>query len=74
MKTALFIEGTREGYTPGQVLYNTFTVRQLRSVLKAFDDDTEVFIQNDNGYTFGSITEETICEGWYDEDEYELYN
>ena len=73
MKTALFIEGTREGYTPSQV-YSTCTVRQLRAFLRGFDDDTEVFIQNDNGYTFGSITEETICEGWYDDDEYELYN
>ena len=38
-------------------------------VSKDFDEDTKVYISNDNGYTYGSVTEYRIREDWVDEDE-----
>lgn len=75
MKQALFIEGRRDGYNPVQV-GKTITVSKLIEFLEQYNGDTPVFIQNDSGYTFGCITDWSICEGEYDEDdedEYEVY-
>lgn len=72
MKDALFIEGNRAGYHPSQVR-NTFTVGELISFLENFDEDTEIYIRNDNGYTYGGIWETDITEGGYDNDRVEIY-
>lgn len=73
---AIYIEGTRQGYAPDQVERNTMTVRELIDYLEELacenGDDTRVFIQNDNGYTFGAINYGTITVGDYDENEYDL--
>ena len=37
--------------------------------LEDFDEGTKVYISNDNGYTYGSVTEYRILEEWVDEDE-----
>lgn len=50
----LFIEGRRNGYGPEQC-GRTFTVRELIEWLDQFEDDTEVYLKNDNGYTYGNI-------------------
>lgn len=50
----LFIETSRDGYTPVQC-GRTMTVGQLIDLLSEYDDDTEVFLSNNNGYTYGSI-------------------
>lgn len=56
----IFIEGRREGYSPDQCR-RTMTVRELIDYLENnFDDDQEVFLDNDNGYTYGSITESSF--------------
>lgn len=52
----VFIEGRRDGYSPEQC-GRTMTVGELIGFLEQFDEDAEVFINNDNGYTYGSITE-----------------
>lgn len=52
----VFIEGRRNGYSPEQC-GRTMTVGELIGFLEQFDEDTEVFINNDNGYTYGNITE-----------------
>ena len=52
----VFIEGRRNGYSPEQC-GRTMTVGELIGFLEQFDEDAEVFINNDNGYTYGSITE-----------------
>ena len=62
---ALYIEGRRNGYSPKQC-ENTMTVAELMAFLEEFDEDTPVYIQNDNGYTYGSIDERSFE---YDSDE-----
>lgn len=66
MKEAIFINGKRNGYGPEQC-GRTLTVRELIEVLSEFDEDTELFLSNDGGYTYGSITEQDIWLEEYDE-------
>ena len=63
----LFIEGRREGYAPDQIK-RTMTVGELIEFLEQFDEDAEVFLNNDNGYTFGSITESSFEERYEEEE------
>ena len=51
----LAIEAHRTGYSPDQVRY-TLTVGKLIGYLSDYDDDTPVYIRNDNGYTYGGIS------------------
>lgn len=64
---ALFIEGSRSGYTPMQC-GETITTGQLISILEDFPPDTPIYLINDNGYTYGEITEYTIHNGTYSEE------
>ena len=68
---ALIIEAKREGYTIQQAEdeREAITVGELMRLLEDFDEDTKVYISNDNGYTYGSVTEYRISEDWVDEDE-----
>ena len=52
----LFIEGKREGYSLDQIR-NTITVGEMISFLEDLDEDTKIYLDNDNGYTYGSITD-----------------
>ena len=36
------------------------TVGELIEILESFDPERPVFLRNDRGYTYGSITEEDI--------------
>ena len=64
----LFIRGKREGYDTEQC-GRTLTVRELIEILQDYDEDTKIYLNNDNGYTFGSIREGDIYEDdIYDED------
>ena len=63
----LMIEGRREGYGPDQ-LNRTMTVGELIDYLSQFDEDTPVILNNDNGYTYGSITDSSFDEAKFDED------
>lgn len=71
MKKALFIEANRTGYSPDQC-GRTLTVGELISFLQDFDEDREVYLRHDNGYTFGGITEDDINAGTINGDEVEL--
>lgn len=51
----LYIEGRREGYGIDQILH-TMTVGELIDYLEQFDEDAPVYLKNDGGYTYGSIT------------------
>lgn len=62
----LFIEGRRNGYSTEQC-GNTMTVGDLIRFMEQYDEDTKVYLNNDNGYTFGSITESSFDEDWSDE-------
>lgn len=52
----LFIEGKRNGYSVDQC-GRTLTVGELIELLSEYDESTPVYLRNDNGYTYGSITE-----------------
>ena len=65
MKRAIFIDGRRDGYSPAQC-GNTMTVGELKEFLEQFNDEDEVFLMNNNGYTYGSITDSSFESGKYD--------
>lgn len=68
---ALYIEGKRNGYGPDQC-GRTLTVGELIEILEQFDYGRPVFLRNDNGYTYGNITEwdiNTAEDLGYEEDE-----
>ena len=66
----LMIEGRREGYSPDQIS-GTMTVDELMDYLSQFAGDTPVILNNDNGYTYGSITYSSFedCDWEDDEDD-----
>ena len=66
----LYIEGRRNGYSPEQC-GRTMTVGDLIAYLEQFDEGAEIYISNDNGYTFGNITEDSFEENYDDEEEEE---
>lgn len=70
-KQVLIIEAKREGYSIEQAENEreSITVGELISLLEDFDEGTKVYISNDNGYTYGSVTEYRIREEWVDEDD-----
>ena len=57
----LFITGRRTGYAPEQC-GNTMTVREIIEYLEQYHDDVEVFLSNDNCYTYGNVTENSFEE------------
>ena len=65
----IFIEGRRDGYSPSQC-GSTLTVGELIAYLQDYPEDTPVYLKNDNGYTYGSISGDSFEED-YDEDEEE---
>lgn len=77
-KEYLTIDGRREGYALDQIA-NTMTIGELIRELEGYDEDMLVAINNDNGYTYGSITwssfrveedeDEEEEDEWDDEDE-----
>lgn len=67
MKEVLFIRGKREAYIPYQC-DKTMTVGELKELLEYYDEDTPIYLNNDNGYTFGSVTKDAI---WLSEEEFE---
>ena len=70
MNNVLFINGKRNGYSPEQCGI-TLTVGELIEILQGCDPDMEVYLKNDNGYTYGSITDYDIYEDEVDEEEEE---
>lgn len=65
--TVLYIKGNRNGYGPDQC-GRTFTVADLIEYLEQFEGDLPVYLNNDNGYTFGSIEESDIWEDDYEDE------
>lgn len=57
----LFIQGRRDGYSPYQC-GKTMTVGELIALLEDYDEDAKVYLSNDNGYTYGRITENSFEE------------
>lgn len=55
----IYIDTKREGYGPDQCK-RTLTVGELIAYLEQFDEDRPVYLRNDNGYTYGSILEQSF--------------
>ena len=72
-KQVLIIEANREGYSIEQAENErtAITVGELISLLEDFDEDTKIYISNDRGYTYGSVTEYRIREDWVESEEEE---
>lgn len=65
----LIISAMRESY--GKDDLRTMTVGELKSLLEDYDDDAEIVLSHDNGYTYGGIRQELIEEEYDDEEEEE---
>jgi len=64
----LIINAKRNGYSPDQY-GQSMTVLELMAYLEQFDEEAQVFLSHDNGYTYGSITEQDFPDDVdYDED------
>lgn len=61
----VFVKGNRDAYGPDQIENNTVTVGELIEILDQYDENLKVFLRNDNGYTFGSINNNSISLGEY---------
>ena len=70
-KEVLIFEANREGYSIEQAENErtAITVGELMRLLEDFDEDTKVYISNDRGYTYGSVTEYRIHEDWIKSEE-----
>ena len=68
MKEIVYISANREGYGIDQVRH-TMTVGELIGYLEQFDEDAQVFLKHDGGYTFAGITEWCFEDGELGEDE-----
>lgn len=75
MMRFLGVEGNRDCYSPDQA--KSITVGRLKEILEWFDDELPVYLINDRGYTYGSLSESDIEEhtinnqGELDEEDYE---
>jgi len=63
----LVILAQRETYGMDEV--RTMTVRELREALEEFDDDAQVILSHDSGYTYGGIRWDLMEEEGDEEDE-----
>ena len=72
MKKIITIEANRTGYSPEQCGH-TVTIGDLIDYLSQYDEETPIYISNDNGYTYGAIRAYDINEidPEDDEEEYE---
>lgn len=68
MAEKIFLNAEREGYAPDQI-HRTMTVGELIEFLENFDEDSEVYLSHDSGYTYGGITENCFV----DEDGEQVY-
>ena len=55
MNKKILIEANRNGYSTDQC-GKTITAGELIGILTDYDENTPVYISNDNGYTYGNIS------------------
>lgn len=67
MRNAVVFEAVREGYGIDQ-LNRPMTVGELREILDQYEDDTLFVLSHDNGYTYGSVSENDYRDATEDED------
>lgn len=55
------LETSRHSYSIGDVVSGSMTARELINWLEDnADDDSPIIFSNDNGYTYGKLTEDSI--------------
>ena len=64
----LKIRGVRDGYTPSQCGH-TMTVGELIRYLECFESDMSIYLSNDKGHTYGSVTAYTVYPAYYDDED-----
>lgn len=69
----IFINGNRDCYHPEQMDHGTLTVGELIRSLQGFDEDAEVWLRNDGGYTYGSLNSWDMNWGHYDDEDEDVY-
>ncbi len=52
----IFINGKINGYSTAQC-GKTLKAGKLTDILQGYDEDALVYLRNDNGYTYGNITQ-----------------
>lgn len=57
----VFVKTCREGYSTDQIGY-TMTVGDMIDFLRRFDKDAKIYLDNDNGYTYGGVKDYNIEE------------
>jgi len=68
MNRVLYISANSEGYGIDQIRH-TMTVRDLIDSLEQFDEETQVYLKHDGGYTYGGITQWCFEEDTPEEEE-----
>ena len=68
MKRVLYIAAQREGYGIDQIRH-TMTVRDLIDYLEQFDEEAQVYLRHDGGYTYGGISWNDIEEDYSDDED-----
>lgn len=70
-QVVLTINGRRDAYSIQQIMdyCHTMTVGELREHLEQYPDDMPVMLNNDNGYTYGSISSLSFEEEEYEPEE-----
>jgi hypothetical protein len=61
VNSMLIINAKRNGYSPEQC-GRTLTVGELIRELECFDPNEKIYLSHDNGYTYGSVTENDLDE------------
>lgn len=57
MKDVIFLHTSRDVYSANECIGDTMTVGELINKLRHYDEDTPIMFCNDNGYTYGYITD-----------------
>lgn len=70
MKSILYLDAYRECYSIDQV-HTTMTVQELIEYLSQFDEDAQVYLRHDGGYTYGTISSSNFEEEWVEDEEEE---
>lgn len=56
MENCLYLDTKRSGYSEDSC-GDTITVSDLIEILSQYDGDLPVYFRNDNGYTYGNLTD-----------------
>lgn len=62
MANIVILKTNRSHYNIDDAAYESMTVGQLIEELEYLDKNSKIVFSNDNGYTYGYITENTIKE------------